>query len=700
MPQHPAPERYRGTFFALAGALTLLGILPIWVTDILPVVDVGSHLHLIRILHEYGSSELLQRHYVKVDAIVPYLTYYKAVDLLAYLAPIETANRIVLSVVVAAIPWSAYALIRRAGHDRWLLFGVLPWMLNPDFFMGFLNFLLSIPLFLWLLWAHLGLLRKATWGGAALVAGLLCLMATTHYLLWAVALVLLPLLALVHGGRSGWLRGLGWPLREVLLGLPSVGVLLPWFLTYFVLADGVATSDQVANAAQGGLWTRLGSVYSGEHLGPVENLRQLFDQMFDAIDAPAAPANLLQRKGELISTLWLAGFLLWLVGAARSASPATDAGHAEGAGTGRSTQRPAISGTSYLGWVLLLCAAAYFVLPKHMVRPIWLWGVNFRLAEVLAILAVVALPLRPLAAAAGVRGRVWVGSGLLFVSACWLPIATMESFLLARTEFGDIRHALATIPSGQKVLVLRRKLLSKHMKYTIFNNITEYYAVLVGGYVPYSFADTSSKPFVVNRKHAVPAPPWDSPDAFSWEAHGRYYDYVVLFSEAGAARESYEDQLPATLTPVYQRAPWRVYRNPAPARWPEWTPDEWAIDAQEHIQRRVAPLLAARAAADAGFSARLSPTDATVAALLDALPWLDARWSIAARWGWPVSPAGQPHQATVGPADAPVDPNLRPTAALPAALERPYVPADPGPDPAMAPPDLGAVPPELGRPSP
>ncbi|MSP90773.1 MAG: hypothetical protein EXR79_03040 [Myxococcales bacterium] len=691
MPQHQAPERYRGTFFALAGALTLLGIAPIWVTDILPVVDVGSHLHLIKILHEYGSSELLQRHYVKVDAIVPYLTYYKAVDVLAYFAPIEVANRIVLSVVVAAIPWSAYALIRRAGHDRWLLFGVLPWMLNPDFFMGFLNFLMSIPLFLWLLWAHLGLLRRPTWGRAALVAGLLCLMATTHYLLWAVALVLLPLLALVHGGRNGWLRGLGWPLREALLGLPSVGVLMPWFLTYFVLADGVATSDQVANAAQGSLWTRLGSVYSGEHLGPVENLRQLFDQLFDAIDAPAAPANLLQRKGELISTLWLAGLLLWFIGAARTPAESTDAAQPDPTAPQGRRDTPVISGTSYLGWVLLLCAAAYFVLPKHMVRPIWLWGVNFRLAEVLAILAVVALPLRPLAAAVGVRGRVWVGSCLLFVAACWLPIATIESFLLARTEFGDIRRALATIPPGHKVLVLRRKLLSRHMKYTIFNNITEYYAVLVGGYVPYSFADTSSKPFVVNRKYAVPAPPWDTPDAFSWEAHGRYYDYLVLFGESGAAREPYEDQLPATLHTVYQRAQWRVLRNPVPAQWPEWTPAQWAADADTRIARRVEPLLALRAAADAGFRNHLDATDAAVAAVLDALPWLERRWSIAARVGWPVSSAAPVQTDGVSGHGPGEQPEALKGAAEP-ALERPYVPADPGPDPAM-------VPPELGRPS-
>ena len=40
----------------------------------------------------------------------------------------------------------------------WLVLAVLPWLLNPDFFMGFFNFLMSIPLFLWLLAQHLRLL--------------------------------------------------------------------------------------------------------------------------------------------------------------------------------------------------------------------------------------------------------------------------------------------------------------------------------------------------------------------------------------------------------------------------------------------------------------------------------------------------------------------------------------------------------------
>ncbi len=244
-------------FWALLIAFTAYGLWPVWATDLLPVVDGQSHLHLIKLMHEWDTSPLLQKHYTKVKAIVPYLSYYKLVHWVHYLGPIEWANRVVLSACLAALPLSALALLRAAGHSRWLVLGVLPWMLNADFVMGFFNFLMSIPLFLLVLAAHLRLMQRPSWRRAALVVVLLGAMAITHYLLWAIALALLPTLALVFGVRHGWKRALWWPLRDGMLGLPSLGLLLPWFFSYFVFAEGVTTSDQVGGPKAGTLTERL-----------------------------------------------------------------------------------------------------------------------------------------------------------------------------------------------------------------------------------------------------------------------------------------------------------------------------------------------------------------------------------------------------------------------------------------------------------
>jgi hypothetical protein len=441
--------------------------------------------------------------------------------------------------------------------------GALPWMLNADFIMGFFNFLMSIPLFLLVLAAHLRLLQKPTWKLAGVVVALLGVMAITHYLLWGIALALLPTLALVFGVRHSWKRALWWPIRDVMLGLPSLGLLLPWFFSYFVFAEGVTTSDQVDGPKAGTLTERLAQVYSGEYLGPVDNLKQIIDYMFDRLTPPNAPNHLWDRPGQLISTLWLAGLLLWVVSAARAPrSPAPQP-------LGKPNRfKISIPGTSYVGWTFALVLIAYFLLPRHLLKPIWLWGVNFRLAEVIGVLAVCAIPLSPFQPPREVRLRVWAGTALLLLAAVATPALTAGQFLLARTEYGSVREAMEAIPRGKKVLVLRRKFEARNMRAPLFNGVTEWYPVLRGGYVPYSFADTSSKPFVVNRKTALPAPNCFWQDNFTWQEHGRYYDYVALFAEPGAPRAPYDDQIPTDLPVVYRRDHWTVYRNPNPVAYP------------------------------------------------------------------------------------------------------------------------------------
>ena len=587
--------------------LTLLGIAPIWVTDILPLLDAASHQHLIRLIHDYSVTPIYQHHYEEVHAIVPYLTYYKAVDWLMYLLDVETANRVVLSLCLAALPMAASSLLRAVDHNRWLVLGVFPWMLNSDFYLGFFNYLMSIPLFLWLLAAHVRMLRNPNWPRAVLVAGLTVLLALTHYLLWAVSLVMLPLLALVFGLRGQRLRGVAWMLREIGLVMPSVLVLLPWFLSYFVLAKDVRTPDQVA-VGGATLAQRLSRVYSGQHLGPMDDLRQLVNRMFDN-DLPQ-PSEHLQtgwellthRQGEVASFLWLVGLALWVIGSVKrdrvvlshrharkrlnaalgSIPPAQslfDSGRvlADVATVyvGARGVRVRVPGTSYIGWVLALMTAIYFVLPQHLARPIYLYGVDFRLVEVLGVLAIIALPVCPLLPPRHVRWRVWIGTALMAIVAVMVPLHTAGTFMMVRTEYGSIREAFGSIPGGRNVLTLRMKRGSRYLREMIFSNIGEYYAVFQGGYVPYSFADSSSKPIVTRTEAAMPAPTWFDHTTFSLDNHGKYYDYIVIFRDLEERPGTWERSL-ASWHRVYQRDNWQVYRNPAPEHWPPPTPIEVA----------------------------------------------------------------------------------------------------------------------------
>jgi hypothetical protein len=635
-------------FVALLTALVGLALVPLWIVDIVPLVDEGSHLHLIRLLHEYDTNALVRHHYIRVDAIVPYLSYYQLVDWLSWLRPdgwflpltdIEWANKIVLTTCLVSLPLSALTLLRAAGHSRWLVLGVVPWILNADFFMGFLNYLMSMPIFFWLLAAYLRFLRRPGWGRAALVAGLMAALAVTHYLLWSVSLALLPALGLLFGVRNGWKATLWWPIRDGLLGVPSVALLAPWFLKYFVFAQGVTTSDQVVHTEQ-----KLAQIYGGEHLGPIDNVRLFASRMFDSIGAPEAPMSLLARPGELVTVVWVLAFLLWVLGAVRSKAPA--------AADGRGLQKYAISGTSFLGYVLALVVFAYFAFPKHLIKPIWLWGVNFRLVEVIGVLAVVALPVCPLRPDGVKRWGVRLGLVLMIGATVGMSLATATAFRAARAEIGPAREALGVIPPGKHVLTLRRNMWGKNLRFNIFHNVTEFYAVLRGGYVPYSFADTSSKPIVVNKETALPSPPWNASDQFSFRWHGRFYDYLVLFD---LPDDAFAAELPKQLTVVYDRGPWKVLRNPAPDEYPEPSDGVMAQRAAVQASRAARDRLATCALAEAGMPfTPPSPVD----------EWMGAVWSLP--WGFPhpavVLPLGWPRRCGLVPWDpAPWVRTFRPT---------------------------------------
>ncbi len=537
----------------LAVALTVIGVAPIWLCDLLPLVDMAAHLHLMTVMHDMARSPLIQQHYQEVHALVPYLSYYKAVDWLAYLMTVEQANRVVLTLTLAAMPWSAYVYLRAVGHSPWLLLGVLPWLLHCDFFMGFFSYLLSIPVFLLILAAHVRWLQSPTRGRGLVLVGLLGLLALTHYLLWAVALVLLPTIALAFGSRQGWRRAIGWPLRDCLMLLPSLALLLPWFLRYFVFAEGVKTSDAAIHRGGGTFLQRLSNVYLGEHIGPLANLRQIPDVMFDAVYRVDAPMSLRERPGEWVTALWLIALILWLVGSARTPQPPIEPSRRVGNG---------VSGSAYAAWAVAILAVEYFLMPRNLSRPIGLYGVNFRLIEVAMVLLICALPLDPLRPPRSTRLRVWLGACLMVTCAIFLPLATLREFREDRALMGDVREAYDHIPMGQRVLTLRGRRPSRWFLF----NIGEYYAVFRHGYVPYSFADTSSKPVVVNRDAALPAPPAIDLEFFNWQQQGRYYDYIVRFDEPGLLHP-WTPTMP-NLPVVWRGRGWTVWRNPHPDVWP------------------------------------------------------------------------------------------------------------------------------------
>src|SRR5213594_2568960 len=109
-PPHAEPTERPGVHRArLAGwTLALLaGLLPLWIGRDLPMVDLPQHLYVLdvmRRLHDPATlyPEVFESHF----RLTPYLGYYAVMHTLHAFVPLETANRLFLSVVVAGFPLS------------------------------------------------------------------------------------------------------------------------------------------------------------------------------------------------------------------------------------------------------------------------------------------------------------------------------------------------------------------------------------------------------------------------------------------------------------------------------------------------------------------------------------------------------------------------------------------------------------------
>ena len=556
-------EGWNVLFWSLYAALTALALMPIQLTDLLPLRDAPLHLHMATAWAAWPDSAWLQATYLRPDGLVPGVLWYQLADWLAGIGGIEWAARLLLSLSVALLPLSALHLLRAIGHSRWLVLGVFAWSLSGDFFAGALPWLLALPLLLWLLAAHIALHRRPGLGRAMGVSVLFALVVLAHPLAGLVAACLLPVVGAVAGARNGWRRALLWPLREAIVCLPALILVMPWV---------------------GDTLLRLRTGVDANHLTPMGAMAQLFSRMFSQFSATSGeigglPELLLQRPGELVSGLWLFGYGLWLVAALRGDDRPLDLGASVTASPAAPSdaaadQAPRVDGSAWMRWTLATAAAVYLVLPQQIRGPAIGAEISPHLVVLLAVLAVLALPLRPLRADARVRWRARLGAACLILAAVIMSLQTTGTFLLARTGYGSLRAAYGAIPSQRRVLTLRSSRGSPWLRQPVFDHLGAYYPIVQGGRVAEGFAAIWPR-LLEPRKPSqlLPSPSHDDHGRFTLRQHGRFYDYLVLHRVAGERPGEWERTL-RSWPAIYQRDRWRVLQNPSVEKWPEPTREE------------------------------------------------------------------------------------------------------------------------------
>jgi hypothetical protein len=466
----------------------LFGVAPLWAAQQLPMVDLPQHLALISALHRLqDSTTLYPTVFAARGELTPYLGYYHLVSLLHWLLPLELANRLFLTLVVAGLPLSLAFLLRALGRPRWPSLLALPFSYGDSFGWGFINYLACLPLAVLacgcFVRALTTTLHRTSWAlvHAAVLLSVL-LMHVQGFLFLALALPWLLLTTRVEGGLRARLPAL-------LSVLPAVAVFGVW---------GAGRLLAPAEVVEGAPWKAWGPLFSERNLSfkPfAQNLAEL----------PRVLANQL-RDG---SDRWalLAVSVLWVAAALAVASGI------------RGTAREAGLERLRVWGLGLLALLLYFSLPFDIRGAIYY--LNTRYAHLAAALFAAALP--PL----GARARpafLWGAAGAALVLA--LPL--WRAFRAFDAEAAPLLHFAALTPPRPRVMGLVFNQGTAELNHPVFLHAAAVPARLRGGISNFSFALTPHSPL---RYRGAPPPSFPSewrPDGFRWESMGPAYSHFLL----------------------------------------------------------------------------------------------------------------------------------------------------------------------------
>jgi hypothetical protein len=483
----------------LAGATVLCALVslaPLFVTTFLPLVDMGSNVGAAALLDDAASGHGVIAERFRVNWMpVPYWTGYAFMSLASLVVGPFVAAKAAVAIGVLLVPLSIMRLLQALGRSPRL--GLWAFLLGWDtnIYWGWVTFQIGMPAAIWTLAC---LIETDSWRGAAKLIPWSVFVALTH--VHAVALLGITAVAqaLVRP-RPG--RTLG----QAALALSGFAILLPWMVAKFFTGAGGAALDF-------------------DHPTLTERLTQFHRFTLD---------NLTSKGGAELTAL---AFMLFVVGPAALA-------------TLRPIATPKRSGGLALAFVLST-AAFYLVLPFALSGPVDHWWTYPRFGSYL-LLGLLLLPAPDLR---GVRALA-LAPGLILVAA--VSMARVQQFAAYDDRTRPYLSIIRDIDRNASFLPLDFEISWEGTRESSLGQLHGYAAAARSAYDPHLF-DNPSTPLVFRKGAQLPQPDWRRPkDSFSFDAHGRYYDYIIVhplkLDPLGAFRGNGVDW-------VRDAGEWRLYR--------------------------------------------------------------------------------------------------------------------------------------------
>lgn len=217
-PAPPLPARDGLGLERLAWVVALIAaISPLWLAFKLPLVDLPQHLYVLDVLDRLHDPTTLYDQLFQFHARwSPYLGYHVVTGALALVFPLELANRLFLTAVVAGLPLALAFLLNSLRRPSWAALLAVPFAYGDNFGWGFINTLAALPFALIAAGAFVRAIgdagRRARWAvvvALSTLAGFAMHPVPTGFLMFALPWLLLTTSVTEDtrgGGARAWLR--------------------------------------------------------------------------------------------------------------------------------------------------------------------------------------------------------------------------------------------------------------------------------------------------------------------------------------------------------------------------------------------------------------------------------------------------------------------------------------------------------------
>jgi hypothetical protein len=427
----PVVRPSRSSFLFLAAAF--IATAPAWIVRHPPLQDLPTHLAILRVVHSYFDPAFgLQSDFALNLLHTNYLLYYLVGSLFAYLVGVTYANVALVCLYLGGTVLAMRELLKVLGKDERLALFVMPLLVNVMFLMGFLPFLLGVPLCLLSLAAAIRHIEQPTRQTAITLACMSCVLFLMHLFPFAI-------FGIGFAALFPWARPRTW-LRAGLPVVPSLGLVAAWVLSAETARKSLDTMKAEAPRPYDQALRDVG--------------RWTYDVFTDTSD-----------EYYFIALAFVVVLALALSQGDRD-------------GSKKISRRYAL--------VPIVCAFLYFTTSEN-IGDVWLFAQRF---PILALFTGVPLLRMP----SGLRGVAM--SALAFAVGTGSIVNVCKHYIeFEQREVGEFDEALEQIPPAQKVAGLIFDKGSGVVNYAPFLHYVSYYQAQKGGVVQFSNANISYSPY-------------------------------------------------------------------------------------------------------------------------------------------------------------------------------------------------------------